>query len=479
MTAPQSASAQPPEPTAPAEADLARSQGRHAVQSGHERTGKPRRRRIRRSAVAVLVALSCLLVLLSATVVWAHRTLLDTGTFVGTVGPVFQDPAVASAVAARATDGLFTELNLQTRLRDALPPKARFAAVPITSATKGYVAGELTKVLTSPQFQAIWTATLTGTHRQLVAVLRGQDTAAISTSGGYIVLNTVPLINQALGKVSGLASDLAGKPVTLPAITSADPPPQAAAKLSSALGVSLPASFGEITLVRSSDLAAVRQAVKDFDGLTLALPLVTIALIAVSLWLSVSRRRTVLQLAAGVSLLMIVERRGVLHEQGALASAAHNPQVAQSVLGGLLHGFFVLTAWVLGVALVVLVIAVLTGPYRWAAALRSRVKQTWHSIAGARGGDHRGMVAWMAAHAAGLQLAGAVAAGILLWIVTVSWISFLIIAVLLAAYEIYLQRIKPPPDEAPPAPGPGDHAGLPSPTGQTSGQDPQPAHPAR
>jgi len=51
--------------------------------------------------------------------------------------------------------------------------------------------------------------------------------------------------------------------------------------------------------------------------------------------------------------------------------------------------------------------------------------------------------------------------------VPVSWISFLIIAVLLTAYEIYLQRIKPaPPDEAPPAPGPGNQAGLPSPIGE-------------
>ena len=108
-------------------------------------------------------------------------------------------------------------------------------------------------------------------------------------------------------------------------------------KLSAALGVPLPSNFGQITLVRSSDLATVRQAVKDFDGLTLVLPLITIALIALSLWLSVNRRRTVLQLAVGVSLLMIVERRGVLHEQSALASAAHNPQVAQSVLGDLLQ----------------------------------------------------------------------------------------------------------------------------------------------
>ena len=102
---------------------------------------KPRRRRIRRSVVGLLVALSCLLVLLSTTVVWAHRTVLNTSAFVGTVAPVFEDPAVASAVAARATDELFTQLNLQARLRAALPPKASIAAVPVTNATKGLVAG--------------------------------------------------------------------------------------------------------------------------------------------------------------------------------------------------------------------------------------------------------------------------------------------------------------------------------------------------
>jgi hypothetical protein len=444
--------AQRPDENAPAEADLPSGQaGRHAVQGGQERTEKPRRRRIRRSIVGVLVALSCLLVLLSATVVWAHRTLLNTNTFVGTVAPVFKDPAVASAVAARGADELVTELGLQARLRAALPPKASFAAAPITNATKSFVAGELTKVLASPRFQAVWTGTLTATHRQLVAVLRGQNTPAVSTSGGYIVLHTVPVINQALKKASGLASDLTGKHVTLPTITSGEAPQQQVAKLSKALGVPLPASFGEITLVRSSDLATVRQGVKAFDGLTLILPLVTIALIALCLWLSVNRRRTVLQLAVGVSLLMIVERRVVLHEQSVLAGAAHNPQLASIVLGDLLHGFFVLTAWVLGVALVVLVVAVLAGPYRWAAALRSRVRRAWRSIGGARGGDRRGALAWIGSHAAGFQLAGAVVAGILLLIVSVSWVSFLIIGVLLAAYEVFLQWIKPaPPDEEPP-----------------------------
>ena len=202
MTGPPSASARPPGENEPGKADLARVQAeRDAPPSGHERIKKPRRRRIRRSVVGVLVALSCLLVLLSTTEVWAHRTLLNTPTFVGTVAPVFNNPAVTSAVAVRATDQLFTELNLQARLKDALPPKASFAAAPVANATKSFVAGQLANVMASPQFQAIWTATLTSIHQLLVAVLRGQHTAAVSTSGGYIVLNTVPLINQALGEV--------------------------------------------------------------------------------------------------------------------------------------------------------------------------------------------------------------------------------------------------------------------------------------
>ncbi len=424
----------------------------------------PRRRRFRRAAVGVLVALSCLLVLLSTTVVWAHRTVLNTDTFVGTVGPVFQYPGVDEAVATRATNQLFTQLHLQTRLRDALPPKVSFAAGPITSATEGYVADQLAKVLGSERFQAIWTQTLTTTHSSVVAVLRGQKTPTISTANGYIVLNTVPIINQALGSVSGLASNLTGKKVTLPTITSAEPPKEAVDKLSKALGVKLPSNYGQITLVRSTHLAVAQRGVRAFDRLAILLPLLTLILIALTFWLSVSRRRTLVQFLVGSSLLLIVLRRVVIHEQSALANGANNPQVAQTVLGELLHGLFTLTAWLLAVALVILVVALLAGPYPWAVALRRFVARTWRQgtevVSGERGARAK---AWIRTHADALQLVGAVVAGILLLIVSISWWSFLIIGVLVVVYEIALQWAKGrPQDETPDGPGPGDEVGAPT-----------------
>jgi len=57
-------------------------------------------------------------------------------------------------------------------------------------------------------------------------------------------------------------------------------------------------------------------------------------------------------------------------------------------------------------------------------------------------------------------------AGILLLFVPVSWLSFLIIGVLLAAYEVYLQRIKPSPMRHRRLRS-GDQAGLPSRIGET------------
>ncbi|HYA69702.1 MAG TPA: hypothetical protein VED63_13305, partial [Acidimicrobiales bacterium] len=154
-------------------------------------------------ATALLVALSCILVVLTTNVIWAHATLLNTNVFVNTVGPIFESPTVDSTVATRATDQLFTELDLQKRLKEALPPRISFAAAPVTNSTKSFVAGELTKVLASPTFQTVWTDSLRTTHEELVAVLRGQSTKSFATANGYIVINTVPALNQALGKVGG------------------------------------------------------------------------------------------------------------------------------------------------------------------------------------------------------------------------------------------------------------------------------------
>ena len=90
-------------------------------------------------------------------------------------------------------------------------------------------------------------------------------------------------------------------------------------------------------------------------------------------------------------------------------------------------------------------------PTPGAMALRRFMARVWHRGVGAVSGERRARsAAWVRAHADGLQLLGALVAGVLLFIVSISWWSFLIIGVVLAAYEVAMQWAKVHPPEEPP-----------------------------
>jgi hypothetical protein len=424
-----------------AERDALRAE-RDALEARIDEPRRSGRRRLRRFLVGCLVGLASLGVVLSTVVVWTHRTVLNTDTFVATVSPIFSDPVVTNEIAARTTTQLFDQLDVEARLKQALPPKASFIAGPATSSAEHFVQAQLSKALAKPEVQHLWERAIARAHPQLVALLRGQKSPVLSSTGNTVVLNAIPIINRALGQISGLISDVAGKPVTLPTITSAELPQSAVNKLSKAFGVQFPANFGQIPLFEAKQLTTVQRGVRAFDRLTIALPLITIALIALGLWLSLSRRRTLIQLLVVSLLLIILVRRLTTHLQSTIVSKAHNPEVVDHLMGYLLHGLFVMTAWILGVGLALLVIALVTGPYRWAVRLRSYVVQAAHWIAENLSLAHRPkIVTWIADHANSLRLGGAVLAGILLLVVSVSWASFLTIGILLILYELAVGRI--------------------------------------
>ncbi len=400
-------------------------------------------RKVRYPVAWILMALAVLLLTVTTMVTWTHRTLLNTNAFVNTVGPVFSHPEVDQAVATRATAELFNQLHLQHRIESALPAKVDFIAAPVVHLTEGVVASELAKVLGSPQFQKVWNEVLRTTHQALVMVLRGEKSAIVDASNGAVVINTVPLLNKALEQISTVITQLTGRHVSFPTISETQLPKESIAKLSHSLGVTLPSDFGQVTLVKSTELQQIQQVVKKFDRITYALPVITLLCLGFALWLSVRRRRTLIQFFVGSALLMIILRRVVLYAEGVAASKANNPTVARIALDTVLHGFFVLTAWVLGLCVAGLVIALITGPYRWARALRRWVAAAWHWVAGLFSPEHRqDTVGWLGRNAEVLQLGGAVVAAVLFFVIGVSWVSFLVLAALLIIYEVLLNVAK-------------------------------------
>jgi uncharacterized iron-regulated membrane protein len=109
-----------------------------------------------------------------------------------------------------------------------------------------------------------------------------------------------------------------------------------------------------------------------------------------------------------------------------------------------MDSLFRYTAVLLAIVLVVLLIALITGPYPWAVALRGWVRDLGRMITSAFGGERmpdEGRLRWMREHRDGLMLGGAIVAVALLFLADLSFWGFLVVAAALALYEIALSRL--------------------------------------
>ena len=305
----------------------------------------------------------------------------------------------------------------------------------------------VTKVLQSSHFQTLWNQSIRFAHTQLLSVLKG-NSKAVTTCNGPVVLDLVPLLNSALQSMQGFISGVVGKPVTLPTITASEVPSTACRHISKALNRPLPSNCGQIPLFPAKQLDQARRTVRIFNGVTVLLLVLTPVVAALALWLSRRRRRTLLQLSAGGLLGLVVIRRVVIWLESALESKGvpANRPARHAVLGYLFHEYFSVSRWMLVGLLIVFLIALVTGPYPWAVASRATVarfaKEGWNVLGAAYGRAHDdATVSWVVSHLDSLWILGVALAVVLLLALSVSWIGFLIIVVLLVAYELWLRAL--------------------------------------
>lgn len=413
-----------------------------------------RRGWFRQAVAGVLVFLFAVLLPLTVASAWVRDTILDTENFVDTVTPIATDPAVTDAVSREVTDQLYTALDPQQIIADALPPEAAFLAGPIADGARGSVEDAVNQVLSSEEFQQLWVAANERSHATLVAVLRG-DSEVVQATDGQVVLNLVPVLNGALTNVEDFASGVVGTPVDLPAIGSDELPSAACERISAALNRPLPDTCGQIALFPAENLEQAQQGVQIFEDAVVVLlvltPLIAIGALAVSR----RRRRTLLQLTIGGALGLVILRRLLMWQQDSLVSTGRpeNEDARRAIVSGVLDGFFDLTAWLLVAALVIAVVALVTGPYEWAVRTRKAVSTAaWKGAllvsaalgrASAQTSDDE-TVRWVRRHVDALRIGGVVVALLLLLLVDVNVWRFLLIGGLLALYEAGLQQFREP-----------------------------------
>ena len=306
--------------------------------------------RIRRSVTWVLVVLSALLVPVSVLTVWAIHTISDTDQYVATMAPLAREQVVTDYVAIKATDVLFEKVDVEARLKSALPPKASFVAAPVTRQLHGYVQDEFKTLLRSTWFQQAWDKGNRRLHSSLVTFLEGNQLPA-GKKAQEIAIKLDPVLERGIAQLHKRG------------VTVFDP---LQAKLKNATNLS-------VTVASKPQVKSIRGLFHLANQLSWVVPLVALVAIVGAVGVAVDRRKALLRVAIGVAIGTVVVLGLVAYERNFIishASSRASPAVTGTVydtLSQFLHDSLRLT---LLVSIIVAALLWLMGPARWAWALR-------------------------------------------------------------------------------------------------------------
>jgi Short C-terminal domain len=300
----------------------------------------------RAAAVWVVLVIAGLLLLLSSFAVWINRVALNTNQFADTSSSLLDDPAIRSAVATRAVDELFANVDVQAEVESQLPSGYKGLSGPATAGLRQASYQIVDRALEQPRFQALFKTTVEETHKTLVQVLEGGG-ERVSTTNGEVTLDLRTIIQEAADRI-GIGQQVSDK---------------------------LPANAGRIVILRSDELGTAQNVFELLKTLAWVLPLLALVAFGLAVWLARDRRRAIRGIGATLAVVGLVglvaanlTRNYVVN---ALVASHDDRQAANNawnILTDLMRGSFRL---MIVVGILFLIAAWLAGPGRRALTTRS------------------------------------------------------------------------------------------------------------
>jgi len=323
-------------------------------------------------AATVLVALAVVIAPLSVVSRWAHDLVSDSDRYVETVAPLASDPAVQDAVIERLSAEITTRLRVESIADgavDALTDRGmselraaslRMLAAPLAEAIEELVENEVTALVRSKEFQEAWDQASRQAHVQLVALLTGKDTDAVEVTGTSVSVHLATVVDAVKQRLISRGFQIAER---------------------------LPEVQAEFTIIQSDQITKLQRGFRLLEGLSLWLPIIGVVCLLGAIWISRSRRRTLvigsLALAASMLLLGIALNvfRGMYLD--ALPAAQLHPEAAAAAYDIVTRFLRVSLRALLTFGLAIAFIAWLGGPGAAPAGLR---RGTARAIGAARSG---------------------------------------------------------------------------------------------
>lgn len=339
--------------------------------AGGSRRGSAGVRSARKTASAVLIVLTCLLVPVALLTVWVHDIVLDTDRYVATVSPLASDPAIEDAAVRRVTHAADVRVNGSQAAADiaawlrseGLPPRAAEAVKglgpQLDAAVNDTVEKVATRVVSSDRFERIWTNANRDAHAAVVHALTGQGQGAVGVNGGTVTLDVGEAVDQVKATLVAAGVSVASK---------------------------IPDVDKKMVLFQSDQLEKIRDAAHLLDVIGNWFPVIVVVIGAAGVLLAHRRRRALARTALGaafaclvVAIVLVIARRYYLDH---LPAQVQSEAAAAAVFDTLLHFLRVSlrTAIVLGV--VIALGAYLIGPGRLPRAIRGTSERAADSAAG-------------------------------------------------------------------------------------------------
>jgi hypothetical protein len=392
--------------------------------------------RLRRLLVGFLIFLSCLAVVVTGLTLWTHYTVMNTDGYMNLVGPIGKDPEAIQRLSEYVGGQVVAATDLQQRVTDALPTRVQLLAGPITSYVEDFITKGANKVLSSPKAYELWLQINRVGHEKIVALLRGETTDAY-IAGSDVKLNLLPLISQVLvwvdERLPGGLSDRFSPPVIEPGTD----PEAGIQEVANWSGKALPSDFGQITLLQSDALGPAQTAVKWFDRLTWILPLVTAALIALTIWLSRRRARTAIAIgisaAVAIFITRVIVKRASLYLTDQLESG-QGQSIVKDVVNASLGPLTTITIWICVVGVIVALLVWLLGRRDVRAGVVAAGKRVTGQTAEIHVPDSP-VTSWIVNHVTGVRWGVLVVGLIVLALVTSSWLGIVLVFVVVLLLE--------------------------------------------
>jgi hypothetical protein len=369
----------PPEPpSAPKADELARLRSEVARLEA-ERASEPAlstRTGVWRPIVAgVLIAIAALLAPLAVVAVWAHDVIGDTDRYVDTVAPLGSNPDVQRAIVDRVTTEIYTRLDIKDVTQDAvdaladrgLPPVAASTlgalSTPLASSIQDFIETQVRRLVHSDQFEEAWVDANREAHTQMVGVLTGKTGDTVKVQGDTVSVNLAVIIDAVKQRLVDRGFSLASR---------------------------IPAVNAEFTILQSADLARAQTGVRILSTAARVLPWLAIALLAMALAISRSRRRSLVAGALAVAGSMVLLGIGLnafrVVYLDAIPPDRLSPAAAGAVYDALTHFIRLNLRAVLVLFLAIAVIAWVTGPAPTPTAVRRGAN---HALDAVRHGSDR------------------------------------------------------------------------------------------